>query len=173
MAAEAMSHDERLQRELAFMPDDLAANRAGRISEMQEYRLRGKRRRSIGIGMLSVLVAAFIASVFIFLGWRNANAILTLVGIGVTLCSAALTGVFARYWLRLSADIRGGEVIATRGQLERVVRPVTRRVVNTVIRVGEVEVFVSKEAFDIFEHRTDYTLYRLPYTGQLLSVEKG
>jgi hypothetical protein len=161
-----------LQRELAFRDADLDANRAGRISEVQDYELRAKRRRAITLGVLAVLVAAFVASAFIFAGWRGDNAILTLVGIGVTLCSAALTGVFARYWLRLSADIRGGEVMVVQGELERVVRPVTRRVVNTMIRVGEVEVFVSQEAFEAFEHRQPYALYRLPYTGQLLSAEK-
>ncbi len=167
------SQQHQLQRELGFSDQDLIANREGQLSEMQAYALRVKRRQSIGIGVLVTLVAAFIASGFLFAGVRGENTILTLVGVGVTLCNAALVGVFARYWLRLSADIRGGTVLITSGKIERVVRPVTRRVVNTLIRVGDAEMLVSKELFEAFTHQATYTVYRLPYTGQLLSAEPG
>lgn len=170
-ATESAADRTALQQALRFSDDDLSANRQGRLSEMQHYRLRVRRRRSIGVGVLAILVAAFIATLLIFAGGRSDNAILVMVGIGVTLCSAALTGVFARYWLRLSAAIRSGEVAVTSGEVERVVRPVTRRVVNTLIRVGDVEMFVARETFDTFTHHGRYTLYRVPTTGELLAAE--
>jgi hypothetical protein len=161
-----------LQQALNFTADDLLANREGRLSEMQEYRLRVRRQRAALIGVALVLAGVFIATLFLFLAQRTSNSILTLVGIGVTLCNAALTGVFARHWMRLNADIRGGTVLMTEGVLERVVKPVSRRVYNYVVRVGEVEIFVSKDTFDAFQHQQPYTLYRAPYTGTLLSAEQ-
>lgn len=172
--AEDTTLDSELMQVLGFTPDDLNANRAGKLSEMQHYRLRVRRRRSVGIGVLVLLFTVFVASLLIFMGSRaDGSAILTLVGIGVTICSAALMGVFMRHWLRLSGDIRGGMIQTTTGELERVIKPVSRRVLNYMIRVGEAEVFVSKEAFQVFEHEGHYTLYRAPYTGTLLSAERA
>jgi len=162
-----------LRRELKFTPEDLVANRAGRMSERQHYQLRVRRRRSVFTGMIIILALVFSASLFIFLGQReDGSIILAFIGIGLTLCNAALVGVFARHWLRLSADIREKSVQATTGPLERVIKPVGRRVVNYAIRVGNIELFVSKEVFDIFAHHASYTIYRTSYTGALLSVER-
>lgn len=166
--------NDKLMQALGFTPDDLAANRAGKLSAMQDYVLRVRRRRSIGVGVLVLLFNVFIASLLIFIGSRDGGSvILTLLGIGVTICSAALMGLFTRYWLRLSADIRGGTVQTATGPLERVIKPVSRSVVNYMIRVEAVEVFISKEAFEVFEHEQPYTLYRAPYTGMLLSAEQA
>lgn len=161
-----------LMRELRFNPDDLLANRNGQLSEMQQYELRVRRRRSILVGLFFVIVVAFIATLLIFMGSQEGGSpILSLIGIGLTICSAALMGNFARYWFRLTADIRTTQIHSTTGELERIIKPVTRRVLNYMVRVGEDEVFVSKEAFELFEHQQVYTLYRAPYTGTLLSVE--
>jgi hypothetical protein len=158
---------------LGFTLDDLNCNRARQMSERQHYQLRVRRRRSIAIGVLITLVMVFIASLLIFFGSReDGSFILTIVGIGVTLCNAALVGVLARHWLRLSADIREGTVQAISDTLERVIKPVNRRVFNYAIRVGEAEVFVSKEAFEAFAHNTPYTIYRAPHTGALFSAER-
>lgn len=155
-----------------FTAQDLAANREGRLSERQDYQLRLRRIRAALIGSLLVLLGVFVATLFLFFGSRQSNMILSLVGIGITLCNAVLAGTFARYWLRLTSDIRGGVVVATSGPLERVVKPVSRRVVNTMLRVADAEVFVSKELFEATAHRLPYTLYRAPTTGALLSLER-
>ncbi len=157
-----------LMRELGFTAEDLTANRAGMLSEMQHYQLRTRRRRSMVIGLCFVVVVAFIASGLIFVG----GLILTLIGVGVTVCGAALMGLFARHWLRLTADIQGRRVRAHQGPLERVIKPVTRRVLNYMIRVDGAEVFISKEAFDLFQHQQHYAIYRAPATGTLLSAEQ-
>lgn len=161
-----------LMRALRFSPDDLAANRAGQLSEVQLYHLRVRRRQSIAIGLGMMLFFVITATLLIFMGSRSGSPILTLIGIGVTLGTAAIGGIFARFWFRLGADIAGGRVFSITGPLERVVKPVSRRVMNYMIRVGEVEVFISKEAFDVFEHQQIYTLYRAPYTGTLLAAER-
>jgi hypothetical protein len=162
-----------LAAELGFSADDLAANRAGKLSEMQIYQLKLRRIRVIAIGIGVLLAAAFAATLMIFLGTRDEGSfILVIIGIGLTICNAVLIGTFVRYWLRLSADISGGVVMQSSGELERVIKPVTRQVVNYMIRVGEAEMFVSREAFELFQHRQQYTIYRAPYTGTLLSAEK-
>ncbi len=163
--------DTALMQAAGFTEQDLAANRSGHLSERQDYMLRQRRIRAALIGAALVLVGVFVASGFLFFGSRQDNAILSLVGIGITLCNAVLVGMFVRHWLRLNSDIRGGVVIATSGTLERVLKPVSRRVVNTMLRVGDVEVFVSKELFEATAHRLPYTLYRAPATGMLLSLE--
>jgi len=167
-------HDKSLQAlmsALAFSSEDLSANRTGTLSEMQHWRLRARRRRSIIIGVAVILVAVLIATGLIFIGQQNDNGILSILGIAVTLCSAAMTGTFARFWMRINGDIQSREVVITQGTLERVVKPVTRRVVNTIIRVDDVELLVSKEAFDAMAHNHPYALYRTPHTGTLLAAE--
>lgn len=162
-----------LEQEIDFTPDDLDTNRLGKLSEMQDYNLRVRRQRSIAIGVAILLMVAVIASLLIFLGTdEGGSIILTLIGIGLTICNAALVGTFARHWFRLTADIRGGICTTSTGKLERVIKPMTRRVMNYMIRVGEVEVFVSKETFEAFYHGQIYTLYRAPHTGTLLSAER-
>ena len=171
--AEPADHQTRLMQSMGFTQDDLAANREGRLSEIQHYNLQVRRQRSVMIGLALILVAAFVATLLIFLGGQDdGSVILVLIGIGVTICSAALTGVFARFWMRLTADISDGSVQEYSGKLERVVKPVNRRVVNYMIRVGAAEAFVSKEAFETFEHLLQYRIYRAPHTGALLSAER-
>lgn len=155
-----------------FTREDLETNRSGQLSAAQVERLRARRQRAILIGVLMVIVSAVIATGFIFAGRQNNSPILTVIGIGITICAAAATGIFGRFWMRLSADLRTGNVMVFSGALERVIKPINRRVVTYLIRVGAAEVIVSKEAFKLFEHGADYRLYRTPYSGTLLSLEK-
>jgi hypothetical protein len=154
-----------------FTPADLAANRDGALSEMQRYRLRVRLRRAMLIAGLVIFAGALIATGFIFAGGRDGNPILLIVGAGVTICCAAITAIYGRYALRLNADVQAGRALRFEGELARVVRPVTRRVLIYLVRVGEAEAVVSKEAFDAFVHGARYRLYRTAYTGTLLSVE--
>lgn len=154
-----------------FTPEDLAANRVGQLSEMQRYRLKVRFRRSVALGIGVILGLAFVATLFLYLGNRQATPALAWVGLGVTVCSAAIMGNFTRSWLRLNADIRSGTAQRHHGTLERVVKPVTRRVVIYLIRVDGAEFNVGKDAFKLFKHQATYTTYRAPYSGQLLSVE--
>ncbi|MEQ8674137.1 MAG: hypothetical protein RLP44_09050 [Aggregatilineales bacterium] len=162
---------EQLQQAMEFMLDDLEANRQGKLSEMQNYHLRVRRQQAILTGASLIFLFIISATVLIFLGRRQESSILTIIGIGVTLGNAAMTGIFARYWLRINADIQRGKVHTITGTLERVVKPVTRRVVNMMIRVEGFETIVNKEVFESFNHKQPYKLYTTPYTGSLLSAE--
>jgi hypothetical protein len=157
---------------LQFNEDELETNRQGRLSEMQEYRLRLRLRRSIAIGIGFILIMSLIATILIFLGSQEESPILTVIGVGVTICGAAITGVFARYWLRLNADIQQGKVSEVAGELERIVKPINRRVMTYLLRVDQAEFVVAKETFKVFKHGEAYRLYRAPYTGTLLSAEE-
>lgn len=157
---------------LDFTPDDLERNREGKLSEMQHYRLRVRRRRAEMVGVLAVILGALIASGFIFAGNRNETPILSLIGIAITICITALMGNIARFWMRLNGDINGGKIVVNSGKLERIMKPVNRSIIYYAVRVDGAEVIISKEAFDSFEHGAPYTLYRTPYTGTLLSAER-
>lgn len=158
---------------LRFNDDDLVENREGRISEVQNYYLRVRRRRTSVFGFLFFIVIVIIATLLIFMGNRNDSGILTMIGIAVTICNAVIIGMFARFWLRLNADIQSNEVIITSGKLERIIKPINKRIINYMIRVDKVEVFVNKETFQLLEHEKRYTIYRTPYTGTLLAVERN
>jgi len=160
-----------LMRVFDFSADDLAANRDGNLSEMQVYNLKLRLRNSVLIGVGILLVLAFVATLCLFFGSRQSSLILTLTGIGITICSAAVMGNFARGWLRLNADIRGGKAQRHRGKLERVVKPVTRNVAIYLIRLDGAEFNVGKDALKLFTHEAVYTVYRAHYSGQLMSIE--
>ncbi len=162
-----------LMSALNFTAEDLSHNRAGELSEMQHYRLRVRRRRAEIIGAVVIVFGVIIASLLIYLSRRSDSGILYLIGIGLTICCAAITGVVARFWLRLNADINGRRVHINSGTLERVLKPINRRVITYILRVDGAEVAVSKETFRLFEHEKPYTLYRAPYSGTLLSAEPG
>jgi hypothetical protein len=155
-----------------FSADDLAANREGNLSEMQLYVLKIRLRRSVFIGLGVMLGLAFAATLCLFLGNRQASPILTITGIGITFCSALVTGNFARGCVRLNADIRGAKAQRHHGKLERIIKPVTRRVAIYLIRVDGAEFNIGKDAFKLFKHEAVYTLYRAPYSGQLLSIDQ-
>lgn len=165
-------YDPQLGSMFEFSAEDLETNRGGQLSEMQHYRLRIRRQRTALISIAVVLVLAFLAALCIY-GGRDGSPILTFIGIGITLCSAAITGILGRSWLRLNADIRGNRVDALNGTLERVLKPVNKRVITYVLRVNGASFTVSKEAFILFEHEKPYTLYRTPYTGTLVSAERS
>lgn len=168
-----MTTNDPLMPLLNFTPDDLRDNREGAMSEHQHYALRVRLRQSIAIGVVMTLIVAFIASLLIFSGQVNESPILTVIGIGVTVCGAAIMGIFARHWLRLNADISARRVLIVSGKLERVIKPINRRVLTYLVRVDGAEIVVAKETFEAFRHQTPYRLYRAPYTGILLAAEEA
>lgn len=163
--------DTALMRELEFTLDDLAANRSGKLSERQLDRLRMRRQRSMFYGSGIVVALAFAASLCLFGGLRG-SAILTVVGLGLAVCATVVMSTFARYWLRISADLREGAASAFSGPLERVVKPVNRRIVTYLLRVESAEFSVTKETFKLFDHEKPYALYRAKFSGLLLSAER-
>lgn len=159
-----------LMETLDFNADDLAANHAGRVSERQAARLRRLRRRSVLIGGAVIAVIGFAAAVALFLSQRSSSTVLSLVGVGVTVCNAALTGVLARSWMRLSADISSGTVRELRGEARHTIR-VTGRVAAYILKVDGESVDVGKPVFLAIRDGAQVRLYQSPAARVLLSGE--
>lgn len=163
-----------LQQALRFSDADLSANREGHLSDSQQIMLQTRKTRLMLIGLFIFFGLAFIATLFIFLGSNPANSgILTLIGIGLTICNALMVGIIFRGWLKLNSDTSAKRVDKIHGKLERVLKPVNRRIITYIIRIQNTETVVSKEVFTAFTHEQSYILYRTPYTGILLSAERG
>lgn len=159
-----------LMEALDFSPDDVAANREGRVSERQQAKLRAARRRSVYVGAAILIAVGLAATVLLFLGERNESAILTFVGISVTVCNAVIMSMIVRNWLRLTADIDSGQVTALEGEVHHTIR-VTGRMANYLIRLQGQEVVVSKPAFLAIREGAPYRVYRTPAAKTLLSIE--
>lgn len=163
-----------LAQAIGFSDGDLLANREGNLSEAQLFALQKRRSRVIYIGLGAFGVLTILATLFLFMGSKPDNSgILNLIGVGLSICNAFMIGIFFRAWLRLNGDINGGRVLAISGKLERVLKPLNRRVMNYMIRIDSVEMYVNKEVFIAFEHEATYTLYRTPYNRTLVSAERG
>jgi hypothetical protein len=159
-----------LDAALDFTDADLSANRAGTLSPRQIERLRRARTRSISIGAGAVLVLIVVSSAFLYLGSAQKSLILSIVGIGVTLCNAALLGVNARAVLRLSSDIDKSAVETLAGPVKHTIR-VTGRVATYIIEVAGQEMVMGKPAFFAFRENARYSVYRTPESRVLLSAE--
>lgn len=163
-----------LAQAIGFSDADLSANRDGKLSEAQLFALQKRRSRVIYIGLGAFGVLTILATLFLFMGSKPDNSgILSLIGVGLSVCNALVIGIFFRAWLRLNGDITVGRVLAVSGKLERVLKPLNRRVMNYMIRIDSVEMYVNKEVFIAFEHEATYTLYRTPYNRTLVSAERG
>lgn len=156
---------------LDFNDDDLNANRDGQLSARQLERLRGRRRASVTVAASIVLIAALAAAVFIFLGQVNGSLVLTIIGVGITLVAAAITGIFARHWMRLTTDIDSAAAQILTGDLERVLKPVSRGNAAYVLRIDGQDIATSKETFKAFKHNAPYRVYITKYSRVLLSAE--
>lgn len=155
---------------LEFTDDDLAANREGRLSAAQAERLHRLRRRAMTVGVSVVAAIGVIATVFLFLGQYNGSSILSLVGIGVTICNAAVAGVMLRNWLRLGADLRAGAVQTLNGKVEHTLR-VVGRVPTYILTIDGQELQVGRPVFFAIHENERYRLYRAPGSRILLTAE--
>ncbi|MDX2077756.1 MAG: hypothetical protein SFZ02_15115 [bacterium] len=163
-----------LNHVLLFSEGDLVANRQGILSDAQYTTLQTRKTRLMWIGVGVFIGLAFVATLFLFFGSKPDNSgILTIIGIGLTICNALVVGILFRQWLKLNADTSTKKVVIIAGQLERVIKPINRRVIHYLIRVNGIETVTPKEVFIAFTHDEPYTLYRTPYTGILLSAERG
>jgi hypothetical protein len=173
MAAEQPEPSERidLAAALGFTADDLAANRAGQLSAAQDARLRQAWRRQLIVTVSLVIALMFGATFALFFGQRNDSAVLSFIGILLTVINAGVVGLAAQAYLRVNGDRARGGVLATSGAITRTLRVVSGRVTVCVIKLGGDEVIVSKPVFNAFEEGGRYTLYRTPISKTLLSAE--
>jgi hypothetical protein len=166
-----MTAHDKLKQTLGFTDSDLATNREGHLSARQRERLRQMRLRSIWIGAAGALVIALLATILLFTGGRNDSVILTLAGIGVTICGTAMLGLFTRHWLRLGADLQDDRVEQVSGMVERTIR-VSGRSAQYMLKIGGVEIGLPKDTLKLFEHEASYAIYRTLHGRGLFSAER-
>lgn len=158
---------------LQFTPDDLAANRDGHLSDRQRSYLSIDRRKNMILGGVLVVALVFAVTALLFLGLRDSNTILIVLGGLLLLVNVGLSLFFALNWVRMSYDLQtdGTEIIE--GAAQHVVREMGNAKAASV-RIGEtVEIPTGDvEMFKAFEPGGVYRLYRTTHTGRLLSVER-
>ena len=155
---------------LKFTSEDLAANREGRLSESQRARLRAARRRTVLIGIATVLGVVLLATIALYLGQINRTVVLSFVGVALTICGAAVSGVLVRNWYRLTTDLDRNTVETLAGTVEHTVR-VSGQLANYILRIDGRELNVSKPVFLSLKNGGQYRLYRTPTAQVLLAGE--
>ncbi len=160
-----------LMAALDFDMDDLRRNRGRQLTERQRQRLQRLQRRALLIGAGVFLLLAFAASLLIYLGQRNEQPLLSLLGVFATVLNAIAVGFSARSYYRLAADLRASEPLEIyEGILERVIRPYGR-VNNYVLRLAGQEFSVTKDAFKQFRHQLAYAIYATQHSNIIMSCE--
>ena len=155
---------------LNFSAADLAANRAGRLSERQKYKLERGWRRMLWITIGGVVFVTLGATILLFLGQQNESPILSFIGVLLTIVNAVLIGVGAQSYLRTSRDLREGRAAELSGVVTHTIR-ITGRVATYILRVEGQDVVVAKPVFFAVEEGKPYRLYRAPNSKALLSGE--
>ncbi len=159
-----------LPEALNFSEQDLAANRAGLLSEAQSWRLAQGWRRTLWIIIAIVIVFGLAATVMLFLAQRNNSPILNVLGIIVTLINAVIVGLGAQSYLRTSSDLNAGRVAEISGMVSHTIR-VSGRVATYVLKVDDQELIVSKPVFFAVDDGEVFRFYRAPASKTLLAAE--
>ncbi len=162
-----------LAEALEFDDSDLAANRAGRLSDHQRARLRQSWYRGLGISFGLIAFGVLTATAFLFLGWRTQTTVLTLVGITLTFFNAAVVGLLAQAYLRYRGDTQAGTVTKLEGSAARTLKINERaRSAAYFVKIGEQELRVNKPVFNAFHDHGVYCIYRAATSKQILSAEQ-
>ncbi len=157
---------------LSINEQDLAANRAGRLSEGQKRRLQRSWRRTLTILIAVVAGVGLVATLTLFFGQRNGSSILIGIGIVLTVINAVIVGIGAQSYLRTSGDLRAGSVAVVTGVVSHTVR-VSGRTATYVLKLDGQEVIVPKPVFFAIEDGKRYRLYRAPSSKTLVGAEPG
>ena len=159
-----------LMRSMRFDEADLHANRSGALSQAQIERMKNARRRQSAVAALLFLALILLATGLIFGGQRSQNPILIIAGWLMILLNAILVGGMGRAYMRLSSDLRAGNIEALTGDVERVLRR-GRQGDAFLIRISGISLRVTREIFLSFQHEAPYRIYRTAYGRMLLSAE--
>jgi hypothetical protein len=155
---------------LNFSAEDLQANREGRLSEAQKYRLTRGWRRTLWIEIGLVIVLTLGATTLIFVAQRSDLPLLNVIGILMTIINAGIVGLGAQSYLRTSSDLKNGKVATISGVVSHTIR-VSGRVATYILKVDHQAVVVSRLVFFAVEDGKAYHLYRAPSSKTLLSAE--
>ena len=153
-----------------FSAEDLAANRAGALSEAQKARIERGWRRIFWIILALVVGCGLAATILLFLAQQNHSPILSVIGIAITIINAVIVGLGAQSYLRTSGDLRGGRVATINGVVSHTIR-VSGRVATYILKVDGQEIVVPKAVFFAVAEGKPYRLYRAPASKTLLAAE--
>lgn len=159
-----------LDEALNITEADLVANRAGRLSDAQKFRLTKGWRRTLWIVIGLVIAVGFGATLALFFGQQSGSLVLTFVGILLTVINAMIVGVGAQGYMRTSRDLRSGSISEISGVVSHTIR-VSGRVATYVLKVDGQEVVVPRPVFFAVEDGKPYRLYRAPASKTLLAAE--
>lgn len=160
-----------LPEALGFTETELAANRAGHLTDTQKERLSKMWRRTLNILIAVVIGVGLIATIFLYLAQENNSLILYVIGIGLTVLNAVIMGIGASSYLRVSRDIRNGRAAVLEGTLRHTIR-LSGRTRTYILDIGSERIVVPRATFNAFEEGIGYRLYRAPATRMLLTAEK-
>jgi len=163
MLLEEVNTTNQLKQALSFDEDDIRANRVGELSDGQKRRLSNQTRARAGCFGIVFLIVLVISGVLMLTGQIAP-------GMGVTI-PVVLLGLAMAGWLyREHRAVQGGMVASISGQAELSgVGDDEYRVTigGTTFRVLERE----HDAFEENEGGTSYTVYYLPGSKTIVSVE--
>lgn len=166
----AVSQD--LPSALGFTASDLEANRRGALNQAQKERMKRIRWRNTLIAAALFLALALGATILFYLGQLNRSLILFGVGAVLAMVNAFTVVRAGRAYMRISDDLRWGQVEVLTGEVERVLRR-GRAIDSYLLRINGVELNVSKHVFVSFRHMAPYRLYRAGVSRILLSAESA
>ena len=159
-----------LMAALNFSEADLQANRQGQLGPAQTARIKAMRRRHVLMAAGLFLALALAATLLIFFGQRNQNAILSAAGGLLTVVNALVVGGLGRAWMRTAGDLRAGGVETLAGEVERVLRRGPQGN-SCLLRIDGISLYVTQDVFLSFRHEAPYRIYRTRRAGLLLSAE--
>jgi len=160
-----------LAEALRFTDDDLRANRDGRLSDAQIYLLRAAWQRALIIAVVALIIIGLIAALLIYQGQQPDSAVLSVIGVALTLVNAAIMGLLAQNTIRLNADLRASSLIVTRGTVTHTVK-IYNRAASYLLDIEGERLIMSKSVFFAFADKESYALYRTASSKTLLSAER-
>ena len=155
---------------LRFSTEDLEANRQGLLSPAQIACMISIRQRRMLIAAALFIILVLAATVLIYVGQLNRNAILFGAGAALTVINAVLVGRAGRDFMSVGGDLRRGRVEVLAGDVERVLSR-GRASDSYMLRINGAELTVAKEVFVGFRHEAPYRIYRASVSRNLLSAE--
>ena len=161
-----------LSAALGFTAADLRANRQGALSPAQLERMKHARQRGALIAAGLFFLLALAATALVYIGQFNRNVILSGAGAMLIFINAIMVGRAGRAYMRISGDLRASHVERISGDVERVLRR-GRASDSYLLRIGGVDLNVTREVFLSFEHNAPHRIYRTRISQVLLSAERG
>lgn len=154
---------------LHFKDNDIAANREGRLSPTQQERLRRAFRRSLIVGVVSIILIGLAATTMIYLGQQNNSTILIILGIVLTVINAAILGLLVQSRLRLQGDL--SQPVRTQdGIVNRTLR-IAGRSPTYVLQFEGDDLVVNRDTFNAFIDGALYKVYRTAATKRIIAAE--